>query len=102
MDATMIVDVISSVGFPVAACGAMAWFIYQVFIKTTAQSQENMEKLQATCKEREDRLYEEIKENREVNASAVATIGLYADKLDTIQSDLAEIKTDIAVIASKE
>lgn len=31
MDANTIVSIISSVGFPIVACGAMAWFIAATF-----------------------------------------------------------------------
>jgi uncharacterized membrane protein len=51
--------------------------------------------------EREDKLYEEIKSNREINAQAVATIAKYAESLDVIQRDVNEIKTELTIIASK-
>ena len=62
----------------------------------------NMEQVQARCKEREEKLYEEIKENRAVNAKAIETIAHYAEKLDSIQDDVSEIKTDITILMSKE
>lgn len=61
-----------------------------------------MEQVQARCKEREEKLYEEIKENRAVNAKAIETIAHYAEKLDSIQDDVSEIKTDITILMSKE
>ena len=60
-----------------------------------------MEKVQARCAEREEKLYEEIARNREVNASAIETISKYAEKLEVIQNDVSEIKTDIIKIAEK-
>ena len=39
---------------------------------------------------------------REVNAKAIETIAHYAEKLDSIQSDINEIKTDITVIMAKQ
>ena len=62
----------------------------------------NMEQVQARWKEREEKLYEEIKENRAVNAKAIETIAHYAEKLDSIQDDVREIKTDITILMSKE
>ena len=59
-----------------------------------------MEQVQQRCKEREEKLYKEITANREVNAQAIATIALYADKLDSIQFDVGEIKTKLAILAS--
>lgn len=102
MDLTLLTQLITESGFPVACVVVLGWFVYKIYNDTTKANKENMDAVQERCQEREDKLYEELKENREVTAQAVATIGLYADKLDCIQSDLAEIKTDIAIIASKE
>lgn len=98
MDLAVLPELIGSIGFPAVCVIGMAWFIYQVFQKTTTQSQENMAQLQANCQKREDKLYEEIKENREVNAQAIATIALYADRLGVIQQDISDIKTDVAIL----
>lgn len=54
------------------------------------------------AKEREDKLYEEIEKSQEINKNAIDTIAHYAEKLDVIQHDINEIKTDITVIMSKE
>ena len=97
----LIVEVISSVGFPIVCVIVMGWFIYQIFLKTTAQTQENMAALQERCQAREDKLYEELANCRAVNEKAIATIAHYAEKLEIIQSDISEIKTDIAVIMNK-
>lgn len=60
-----------------------------------------MEKVQARCKEREDKLNDIIKENQKINAEAIATITLYAEKLNDIQEDIKEIKTDVTKLAVK-
>lgn len=101
MDITTIAQLITTLGFPIVAVIALAWFIYQIYIKTSEDNKANMEKVQARCQAREDKLYQEIKENREVNAQAIATIAKYAEKLEVIQSDVNEIKTDITIITQK-
>lgn len=97
-----VITLISTVGFPIACACGMAWFIYQIFLKTTAQNESNMEKVQARCKEREEKLYAEIEKNRKVNEKAIETIAHYAEKLDTIQNDISEIKTDVTILMSKQ
>lgn len=87
---------IGTLGFPIVCVIAMAWFIFYMVKKTNETNAQNMENLQNRCLAREEKLYEEIKENREINAKAVATITLYAEKLDDIQSDVKEIKETIA------
>lgn len=92
---------ITDTGFPIACVIAMAIFIAYMVKRTTELNNENMEKVQNRCLEREEKLFEEIKTNREINGQAIATIALYADKLDTIQTDISEIKTDITILAAK-
>ena len=52
-------------------------------------------------KKMEDKLYIEIKENREINVKAIETIAKYSEKLDVIQNDVNEIKTDITIITER-
>lgn len=102
MDVAILTELVSNVGFPIAMAIGMGWFIYQIFKKTTDENAKNMEKVQSRCKEREEKLYEEIKQNREINAQAIATITLYAEKLDVIQTDIGEIKTSMAVLTASK
>lgn len=97
-----IVEIISTLGFPIACVLAMGVFIYRIYQDMKAEKEvareenkANMEAVQARCKEREEKLYEEIKANREVNAQAVQTIAHYAEKLDAIQHDIDDIKNAI-------
>lgn len=84
---TYIVELIPTVGFPIACVIGMAAFIFYVY-----------KRMEVNTKEREDILYKEIKENREINKKAIDTIAHYAEKLDVIQNDVNDIKTDITVI----
>lgn len=98
MDANAISTMIASLGFPIVCCLGMGWFILKFYKDYTTDSKANMEAVQARCKEREEKLFEEIKLNREVNAQAISTIALYADRLDSIQHDVSEIKSDINLL----
>lgn len=102
MDITTMSDLVSTVGFPIVCVFGLAWFALHMVNRMSEQNEKNMEKVQARCQEREDKLYEEIKENREVNAKAIETIAQYAEKLDTIQTDIKDIKTDITIIMAKD
>ena len=90
MDA--ILAAITQVGFPIVCAGVMGWFIYKIYNNTTVANKENMEKIQARCAEREEKLYNYIDKAQEINGQAIATITLYAERLDTIQADVKEIK----------
>lgn len=71
---TAFIELIPSLGFPIVCVIAMGAFIFYIYKQTTKENAANMEKVQERCKEREEKLYQEIKENREINAQAIATI----------------------------
>lgn len=45
MDITTLTQIVSSVGFPIAACFALGWYIYKIQIKTNDIIQKNTEVL---------------------------------------------------------
>lgn len=97
----MVIEAITTLGFPIACVVAMGLFIFHIYKQTTAQNIENMEKVQARCKEREEKLYQEIALNREINGKAIETIALYADRLNHMEGDISTMKTDLAIIKEK-
>lgn len=94
MDAVL--AAITQVGFPIVCAGVMGWFIYKIYTNTTQQNKENMEKVQARCAEREEKLYAYLDKAQEINGQAITTITLYAERLDVIQADVKEIKEKLA------
>lgn len=86
MDANVFVELISNVGFPIALVIAMGIFIYKIYNQSV---------------KREETLMEDIKATREINATAIETIAHYSEKLEVIQADINEIKTDLTVLANK-
>lgn len=101
MNAELITSLIGSLGFPIFCCVCLGFFIFKFYKDYTADAKANMEAVQARCKEREDRLYTEIALNREINAKAIETISLYAERLDSIQHDVSDIKKDMATVLAK-
>ena len=87
MDVTLITELIASLGFPITCVIAMGLFIWNLYKKSI---------------DREDKLMNEIAANRVINGQAIETIAKYAEKLDVIQKDISDIKTDITVIMTKE
>ena len=87
MDIKAIIELIANFGFPIACVIAMGIFIYHIYKDSKA---------------REDKLMKEICSTRAVNEKAIDTIAHYAEKLDTIQQDIKDIKTEITVIAAKQ
>ena len=93
-----ITEAISSLGLPIALVGILLLVVYYMGKHIIETADKNMEQVQARCKEREETLMEEIRENRRVNEKAIDTIGQYSSKLDIMQSDIKEIKQDVSMM----
>jgi cytidylate kinase len=105
LDATVIdslVNAVTQLGFPIIVCGCLAYFIFKIYKDTTDENKAEMARVQERCKLREDKLYDELKANREINAQAIETIARYSAKLDVMESDIKDIKTDVTMILAKE
>ena len=81
MDFGIIVELISSLGLPIALVIVMGIFIYKLYKDSVT---------------REEKLITEITETRQVNAKAIETIAIYAERLSVIETDVKEIK-DIVI-----
>ena len=81
MDINMILEIVSTLGLPIALVIVMGWFIYKLYKDSV---------------KREEKLTQEITETRQVNAKAIETIALYAERLTVIETDVKEIK-DIVI-----
>lgn len=86
MDITLITELIATLGFPIACVVALGVFVWKIYKRSEV---------------REDKLMENLAECRIINSQAIETIAHYAEKLDTIQSDIQVIKADVNVIMNK-
>lgn len=96
-----IAEFIPTLGFPIICVIGLGWFIYKIYTDTTKQNNANMEAVQARCKEREEKLYTQLEKQNEINGKFANIIAQYDVKLDTMQSDINDIKQDVAVIMNK-
>lgn len=81
MDVTIWTEIITTLGFPIALVIAMGFFIWKIYQQSVS---------------REEKLMTEIAENRVVNAKAIETLTLYAERLGNIETDVKEIKDIIS------
>ncbi len=86
MDVKLIIELIATVGFPIAACLILGWFIFKIYKQS---------------EKREEALRNEINEGREINKEAIRTLALYAERLGVIETDVREIKTDILILTER-
>lgn len=86
MELAVIVELIGTIGFPIVCVLALGIFVYKLWQQSA---------------EREKTLMAEIAENRLVNQKAIETISQYAERLNHIEDNLTEIKTDVVEIKQK-
>ena len=92
MDVKIITELITTLGFPIVCVIALAWFAFYLVRKSNEDNAKNMETVQSRCAAREEKLYQQIEKFQEVNAQAIGTITLYAERLDEIEHDVKEVK----------
>ena len=90
---TKIAEYIPTLGFPIVCAVVLGWFIYKIYTDTTKQNIDNMAAVQSRCKEREDKLYNQLEKQNEINGRFAQIIAQYEIKLDNIQTDINEIKS---------
>lgn len=77
MEIDVVSELITTLGFPIALVIAMGFFIWKMYQQSIT---------------REEKLMEEISDNRAVNEKAIETLALYAERLGNIETDVKEIK----------
>lgn len=95
-------EIIPTLGFPIICVFGLGWFIFKIYTDTTKQNNENMAAVQARCKEREEKLYIQLEKQNEINGKFANIIAQYDIKLNTIQSDISDIKADISLLTNRE
>lgn len=89
-----ITALISTVGFPIVAVLGLAWFIYQIFQKTTSANEKQMEQMAQRCQAREDKLYEQIDKFNNILISFNATLASIDTRLEMIEQQMAETQKE--------
>lgn len=104
-----LVEIFPTVGFPIIACGAFAWFIYKIYQdsqrekeRLAEENKANMKAVQDRCQEREEKLYEFMRGYEKTNAEFAAIITQYKVDLGDIKADVKTIKEDIIEIKAKQ
>lgn len=90
MELGAFIEIIGTLGFPIAAVIALAAFVFHIYKDTKAES-----------KTREDKLYEEIAEGRRINGKFADIIAKYEVQFTEIKQDIKEIKEDVLIISEK-
>lgn len=86
MELGAIVELIGTVGFPIACVLALGFFVWNIYKQSVV---------------REDKLMQEITENRLVNEKAIETISQYAERLTHIEETITEVRNDVSLIKEK-
>lgn len=82
MDIKLFIELIGTLGFPIACVLALGFFIYKIWKQSI---------------KREEKLMEEITENRAVNTKFSEIIAGYEITLGEIKSDVKDIKDTLQI-----
>lgn len=82
MEIGVVTEIIATLGFPIACVLALGIFVYQLWKQSVT---------------REEKLMEEITENRVVNTKFAEIIGQYEVTLGEIKSDVKDIKDTLQI-----
>lgn len=82
MNATVIAEIIASLGFPIACVLALGIFVYKLWQQSV---------------KREERLMEEITENRIINSQFTEIIAEYKNTLIEMKTDIKDIKDTLNI-----
>lgn len=77
MELGVIVELITTIGFPIVCVLALGWFVWHIYKQSVV---------------REEKLMEEITENRLVNTKFAEIIAQYDVTLSEIRNDVKDIK----------
>ena len=83
MDIALILELISTIGFPMAAAIALGWFVYKIY---------------KASEKREDEMRAELKESRAVNNKFADIISKYSVEITEIKTDIKDIKEDVMLL----
>lgn len=86
METAAVIEIISSLGFPIACVIALGWFILKIYNQSIV---------------RENELRTEIKENQKINGKFAEIINRHSAELGEIKNDVKEIKEDIITLTEK-
>lgn len=82
MEIGLIVELITTIGFPIVCVIALGWFVWHVYKQSV---------------DRENKLMAEITENRMVNQKFAEIIGQYEVTLTEIKTDVKDIKDSLNI-----
>lgn len=88
-----IMDIISTLGFPIACAIGLAIFIYKAFDKITDMNRNREQKLYDMIEQNQ----KQIKKATEINASFVEVLSDFRTDVTKIQDDIQEIKHELKI-----
>jgi hypothetical protein len=83
MDIAALLEGVATFGLPTVLVIVMSLFIFRIYKKS---------------EQREDALRAQIIESQKINAQAIQTITLYAERLGVIEEDIKEVKQDVNLL----
>lgn len=85
-----VIQVISTVGFPIAACIAIAYAMYKFIKYVNEEHKSETEDLKRESAEREERLQNYLEKCQETNSRCITQLEIIADRLDKLEKGITK------------
>lgn len=85
MDLQTIVDLISSLGFPIVAVIALGFFVYKISLLYRNDCNSRIQEIESSAEKRENKFYEQLSESNEVLERFNDTLIRIDAKLESIE-----------------
>ena len=85
MDLQTVVDLISSLGFPIVAVIALGFFVYKISLLYRNDCNNRIQEIESSAEKRENKFYEQLSESNEVLERFNDTLIRIDAKLESIE-----------------
>lgn len=85
MDLETIVDLVSSLGFPIVAVIALGFFVYKISLLYRNDYNNRIQEIESSAEKRENKFYEQLSESNEVLERFNDTLIRIDTKLESIE-----------------
>lgn len=85
MDLQSVIDLVSSLGFPIVAVIALGFFVYKISLVYRNDCNSRIQEIEASAEKRENKFYEQLAESNEVLERFNDTLIRIDAKLESIE-----------------
>lgn len=98
MELDAMVQIISTVGFPIVCVMGLAWFVYKAYNNLSVSNKEREEKLYTML----GKAQEQLDNAQRTNERFVSVLEDFQRDTDSMRTDIAQIKNDVRMLPKRK